>query len=325
MIRRASGEAIVGSPTVSVVIPCYNAASTIEHTIASVRAQCLADFEVIVVDDSSTDGSGDLVRELASVDRRIRLIEQANAGPSAARNRGVTAARASIIAFLDADDLLERGHLSRHLAEFAADPKLGLSFSRCSIVDKNAQATGEATRAWTRAVRPVDLLSCNPASTCSSMVFRRAAFDEAGPMRTDMRFAEDQEWLFRIARTNWAVRGIAERTVRYRTTPTGLSASIERMQEGWTTFMQIARELEPALVDRHAAYAAARMNFYWAKRAFRLGQPADVARRYFLRGLVASPSAAAATPLQTMAIAGACVAPTLTKGAIAVARKFRHA
>jgi glycosyltransferase involved in cell wall biosynthesis len=87
---------------VSVVIPLYNKAPYIQRAIDSVLAQTYADFELIIVDDGSTDGSGDIVRQYA--DPRIRLIVQENAGPGAARNRGLREANAEYIAFLDADD-----------------------------------------------------------------------------------------------------------------------------------------------------------------------------------------------------------------------------
>jgi hypothetical protein len=87
---------------VSVVIPLYNKAAYIQRALDSIRRQTLADFEVLVIDDGSTDAGPDLVA--AAGDPRIRLIRQANAGPGAARNRGIAEATAPYVAFLDGDD-----------------------------------------------------------------------------------------------------------------------------------------------------------------------------------------------------------------------------
>jgi glycosyltransferase involved in cell wall biosynthesis len=89
-------------PAISVVIPLFNKEPYIIRALNSVLNQTLQDFEVIVVDDGSTDGGAELVRGL--LDPRILLIQQENRGVSAARNRGIEAARAELIAFLDADD-----------------------------------------------------------------------------------------------------------------------------------------------------------------------------------------------------------------------------
>lgn len=89
-------------PTVSVIIPLYNKEPHIKRAIDSVLAQKVQDFEIIIVDDGSTDKSAKVVREFT--DPKIRLIQQENAGVSAARNRGIKEAKADLIAFLDADD-----------------------------------------------------------------------------------------------------------------------------------------------------------------------------------------------------------------------------
>jgi glycosyltransferase involved in cell wall biosynthesis len=110
-------------PRISVVIPLYNKASSIAAATASVLGQTYADLELIVVDDGSTDGSASHVRGLD--DPRVRLIAQANAGPGAARNRGLAEATGEYVAFLDADDEWEPKFLHLALTALDAHPECG--------------------------------------------------------------------------------------------------------------------------------------------------------------------------------------------------------
>lgn len=109
---------------ISVVIPLYNKADTIERTLESVFAQTYKDYEIIIVDDGSTDGSAEIVERIA--DSRIRLIRQKNAGVSAARNRGVREAKGEYIAFLDADDEWMVDYLQSQI-------KMTLDYPNCDI------------------------------------------------------------------------------------------------------------------------------------------------------------------------------------------------
>jgi glycosyltransferase involved in cell wall biosynthesis len=113
------------APRVSVVMPTYNRRDTILRAVASVRAQTFGDFELVVVDDGSTDGTHELFEGragLADLDPRIRLIRQANQGVGGARNTAMAAARGELIAFLDSDDAWPAHHLALATAFFDAHP-----------------------------------------------------------------------------------------------------------------------------------------------------------------------------------------------------------
>src|SRR5690606_14558815 len=105
---------VVAAPSISVVMPLYNKADQVLEAIASVQAQTIDDWELVVVDDGSTDGGPAQVEKLN--DPRIGLHRQANAGVAAARNAGVALAKADVVAFLDADDLWDTGFLEAILA-----------------------------------------------------------------------------------------------------------------------------------------------------------------------------------------------------------------
>jgi len=97
------------TPSCSIIIPLFNKEQRVESCLASAQAQTVEALEIIVVDDGSTDGSAALVEAIAATDARVTLIRQVNAGPSAARNTGLDAARGKYVTFLDADDRLAPG------------------------------------------------------------------------------------------------------------------------------------------------------------------------------------------------------------------------
>ena len=100
---------------VSIITPCYNGEKYVAHTIRSVLAQTYENWELIIVDDGSTDGSASIIRSFAQTDSRIRFIRQENAGSAAARNAGIRAARGRFLALLDADDVWEPEFLAEQL------------------------------------------------------------------------------------------------------------------------------------------------------------------------------------------------------------------
>jgi glycosyltransferase involved in cell wall biosynthesis len=120
-------------PLVSVLIPVYNARRYVRDAIESVQAQTFEDWEAIVVDDGSADGGGLVAREMAANDKRVRVHEQENAGPAAARNAALRLASGEFVAFLDADDLWLPGKLERQLSFW----REGLVYSDAYIIDSS--------------------------------------------------------------------------------------------------------------------------------------------------------------------------------------------
>ena len=310
---------------VTVIMPCFNAAATIASAVESVLAQNYAHFSLIVVDDGSSDDSPDLVEAIAARDPRLRILRQANTGPSAARNYGVSQSTTPYIAFLDADDIWSANHLALNLAKLKSNPRLGVSFARSFILSHDGQPTGERTRPSLGVVGLADLLASNPTATCSALVVRRKAFDAAGPMRSDMVHAEDQEWLFRVAATDWKIGGIEKATVGYRTSPSGLSSDVSKMQAGWHDFVRYARTAAPDAVSRAYDRAHARMQLYWARRRMRGAEPAAMVRRHLAAALVAYPRIALERPATIVLVACGCLAPDLMYACAAIFRRMRHA
>lgn len=116
------------SPSISIVMPCYNAAAHLHQSVGSVLAQTLADWELIIVDDGSTDDSWQILQQLAAKDSRIRVFHQANAGAAAARNRALQEASGAYTAFLDADDTWHPEFLSAMVPALDAEPGAGIAY-----------------------------------------------------------------------------------------------------------------------------------------------------------------------------------------------------
>ena len=122
---------------VSIVTPCYNASSYIERTISSVQEQTLTDWEMIIVDDGSTDNSVEIIKNVAKEDQRIKLIQKDNGGSASARNLGLSIAKGEYIQFLDADDTIDREKLEKQTK--LMDNGVDVSYTDFSISYPNAK------------------------------------------------------------------------------------------------------------------------------------------------------------------------------------------
>ena len=98
---------------ISVIIPVYNAEKTIRRCLESIMSSEYEEYEVVVVDDGSTDNSASILFEYANRDRRVKIINQPNSGPSIARNKGLELAEGEIIAFVDSDDYVRNDYLDQ--------------------------------------------------------------------------------------------------------------------------------------------------------------------------------------------------------------------
>ena len=195
------------NPVVSVIIPTYNTALLIGRTIRSVLAQSCQDFEILVVDDCSTDDTLDVVRSIG--DARIRVFRQSeNRGPAAARNRGLAEAKGGYCAFLDGDDYWEPEFLKETSAFLDAHPEaVAVSVMQChKIIGKEPVTTPRDTGI----AEPVVLedffafwAKYNHVCTGSALM-RTAVARHLGGQREDLRICEDLEfWALLATQGPW--------------------------------------------------------------------------------------------------------------------------
>ncbi len=206
-------------PKVSVIIPTHNCALYLPNALRSVLAQTFSDYEIIVVDDGSTDNTREVVeRFIEQHPLRIRYIYQERQERSAARNRGIRAAAGEYIAFLDADDEWLPHKLSRQVPALDASPEIGLVHSDIVFMDKEGQDCGAPER-WEKPNGFVlKELLCGNFIWCCTVLCRRQCFDECGWFDTAAIPAEDWDMWVRIT-ARYAIYRVPEVLARYRLSP----------------------------------------------------------------------------------------------------------
>ncbi|MCG3181237.1 MAG: putative glycosyltransferase EpsJ [Phycisphaerae bacterium] len=184
---------------VSCIIPVFNGRQYLAECLDSIFAQAHRPLEAIVVDDGSTDGSGNAAR---AYPQPVRVLTQPNAGAPAARNAGIAAANGPLIAFLDADDLWTSDRLRVQMARMAARPELGFvaGLARNFWIEE----LGDEARRLADSARA----GVVPAYVTGTMLVRREAFDRVGLFDASLRHGDSTEWILRAREA-----GVAEELV----------------------------------------------------------------------------------------------------------------
>lgn len=233
--REASPEPLPGGDgeLVSVVIPAYNAAATLDETLSSVRGQTHRALDIIVVDDGSRDETVAIARRHAAEDPRVRIITQENAGVAAARNTGWASAASDYIAFVDADDLWRSSKIARQLEALKADDAVGLVYCWFQIIDA-ANTIIDAPKPRYFAGDVLDDICCgNFIGNGSSVLVRRHVLEAVGGFEPGLRAKDAQgseDYLFycRVAE-KFAFALVPDYLVGYRYIDGNMSADGVRM------------------------------------------------------------------------------------------------
>lgn len=213
-------------PRVSVVIPVYNLRTFLPEAIESALAQTVP-VEIVVVDDGSTDSSGDVA---AGYGARVRLIRQENRGLSAARNAGIAHASGDLLQFLDADDRILPEKAAAAIDVFDTDTSAGVVYSGCRFVDEANRVLPQ--HGWSRdegAVLPRLVLGnlVNPVAA----IVRRSLVDAAGSFDETLTSLEDWDLWLRITRDGALWRCVDRPLAEYRVRDAGMHQHVARMRE----------------------------------------------------------------------------------------------
>lgn len=248
-------------PKVSVVIPSYNAMTYLPKTIESVLKQTFTDYEVLIVND----GSSDHIVEWASqiTDLRVKLISQENQGVSAARNTGIAQAQGQYIAFLDADDLWEPTKLEKQLSCLEANPSVGLVYTWTALIDQFGQPT---RRVWVSHVEGnvwEQIVVDDMISNGSSAMVRRRCFEAAGVFDPKISSSEDRDMWTRIA-VHYPFAVVKEFLTLYRRHPHNTTNQRQKMIQDLRQVIEKSFESAPLelLYLRNRSYGV--MNLFQA-------------------------------------------------------------
>jgi glycosyltransferase involved in cell wall biosynthesis len=225
---------------ISAIIPVHNGAATVVRAVESALAQREPHLETIVVDDGSTDGTGEI---LGAYRDRVRIIRIARSGPAAARNAGVAAARGEYVGFLDADDEWRPGFIASTASALACAPEAALAFSEIDPIDEWGQPVAHFLPAGDlrRAPTMNDLLTRWWPIVPSAVVMSRRVFERCGGFPREFTSpGYEDTWLWLRAREHGDFEYVAEPLVRYRMSP-----ELHRMQKymrGFEIFARMVKE-----------------------------------------------------------------------------------
>lgn len=264
---------------VSIIVPAYNAASTLLQTLDSLLNQTYRDYEVVLVDDGSTDATRRLA-EAYCANPRMRVVRQSNRGAAAARNTGIAAARGRYIGFCDADDMWHPQKLATHVEHLDANPDIGVSFSATTLVDEEDRPLGQFQRPKLHNISAAHLFKRNPVGTVSTVVARREALEEVSyrPYHENDRdwvfdeqlqaFDDFECWLRMALTTLWKIEGVNGLLTRQRVNITALRHGIDRQIAGWDQMIAALRPAAPAFFLQHEPAARAhQLHFLTRSRA----------------------------------------------------------
>ena len=249
------------SPLISVVIPAYNAQATLLETIESVRRQTFSDFELLVIDDGSTDET--LARAKSVRDPRIRVSSFANRGLAVSRNRGIDQSLGEFLSFIDADDLWTPDKLERQLGALRRHPEAALAYSWTAFLDADGRFLFAKEPSHFEGDVFGELVRHAFIASGSNILVRRDCAVAAGGFDASLEAAQDWDFCLRIA----ALRPFAlvpSYQILYRIGEDSMSADAARIEQSCLRVCERAFARAPTPVPRRRAESLSNVKQYVA-------------------------------------------------------------
>jgi len=250
---------------VSIITPTYNRADFLPVAIESVQAQSFPDWEMLIVDDGSTDNTAELVNRYSAQDSRIRYFQQPNQGQSVARNHALGEARGEFICFLDSDNAWLPDKLEKQLAVFQQEPDVDIVYGDCITINEQGDEISRANMKRHSGRITLHLLKDNCVSMNTTMI-RRRCFDEMGGFDEGDRLAEDYELWLRFS-TRFRFHYIPEYLAYYRVMENQLSSDKQARFQANEAILTEFRARFPGVLSRKA-FDAGFAHFYTRKARY---------------------------------------------------------
>jgi GT2 family glycosyltransferase len=224
----------VDAPSLAVIIPVYNGEAYLQDTLDSIYRQSLANFRLVVINDGSTDRTGDILA--AQTDPRLEVITQPNVGIARTRQLSLTYVTEDLVALIDADDIAQPDRLERQYNFLLAHPDVVLVGSALELIDTHGRPLGvrryPESDAQIRAMLPIENPIAQP-----SVMFRRQAALRAGGYAPNRNLSEDYDLWLRLARLG-KLHNLPEPLTRYRLHPGQGKSTRTRKQLGETLLLR---------------------------------------------------------------------------------------
>jgi glycosyltransferase involved in cell wall biosynthesis len=257
------------APLISVIIPTHNGERTLEETIESVLGQTFSNWELIVIDDGSTDSTLTVLSQIA--DPRLKVFSYGNAGVAASRNRGLAHASGVFVAFLDHDDLWTPNKLQTQCLALQKNPHAAVAYSLVDCIDASGCFLHPSSRIMESGDVHARLLLTDFLDTTSNPLIRRRALEEVGGFNPSFACADDWEIFLRLAARNPFVC-VPEVQVLYREHPDSQSFDVTRMEEAVLGVCESAFADAPAHLQHLKRVSLGNCYKFLATRALR-GHP----------------------------------------------------
>jgi glycosyltransferase involved in cell wall biosynthesis len=218
-------------PKVSVIIPVYNGGEFLSKAMESVIAQTYSDWQIVAVNDGSTDNSLEILRMYEHrLPSKIHIVSQKNSGASSARNRGIIESKGEYIAFLDSDDSWLPEKLEKQVEFLESNKELGLVYSDCYIIDNGSNMEENTYLCRTKPFRGniFSELVYNNFIPTSTVLVRRKVLDKVGLFNPVLRISQDYDLWLRLAEI-YSVDFINQPLAKYRFHNEGISKNVELM------------------------------------------------------------------------------------------------